>query len=140
MGRAVLAGLCVVLAGGAAAAQGLSPLTPSRPAFGGPSGIVPSAPPVITGASSDILRHRDPAGRPCLMVEGMARAHTLNSHLFDHVIAATNGCAQPIKVQICYFKSQDCVAMEVPGRTRKSRILGMLPAVKDFQFEFHERF
>jgi hypothetical protein len=30
--------------------------------------------------------------------------------------------------------------MEVPGDERKEAILGTLPAMKDFRFEFRERF
>jgi hypothetical protein len=89
---------------------------------------------------NDILRHRDPAGRPCLSVGGFARPHIVNPNLYDHVIIAVNSCPQRIIMRVCYYRSQDCIPMDVPGNERQEAILGIMPAEKDFRFEFREKF
>jgi hypothetical protein len=98
--------------------------------------------PTTFGASAgtEILRHRGPTGSPCLAVSGYARPHAANPNVYDHVIAAKNSCAQRITMQVCYYKSQDCQPMEIPGGERKEAILGTLPSVKVFRFEFREKF
>jgi hypothetical protein len=99
------------------------------------------APAIITGSQDlNLLRHRDFAGRPCLTVAGLARSHTTNLNLFDHVIDTTNSCPLKLRLQVCYYKSQQCVWMEVPGRDHKEALLGTLPSIRDFRFEFREQF
>jgi hypothetical protein len=125
-----------------ASAQSESPLgDSSRPTLGGVGVPAPVAPPTF-GASrgNEILRHRGPTGRPCLTVGGFARPHTINSKLYDHVIAVNNSCAQRITMRICYYNSQDCIPMEIPGGERKEAVLGTLPSIKDFRFEYRENF
>jgi hypothetical protein len=121
---------------------GLQPPSSSQPIFGTSTGTKPPlAPPIITGSQDlNLLRHRDFAGKPCLVVEGMARPHTTNPNLFDHVINAINSCPQKLRLQVCYYKSQECVWVEVPGRERKEALLGTLPSIRDFRYEFHEQF
>ena len=70
----------------------------------------------------------------------MARPHTTNPNLFDHVVNTINSCPQKLKLQVCYYKSQQCVWMEVPGREHKEALLGTLPSIRDFRYEFHEQF
>jgi hypothetical protein len=89
---------------------------------------------------NDILRHRDFTGKPCLIVGAFARPHTINPQLYDHVITATNGCPQRIVMRVCYYQSEDCIQMEVPGSQRREAILGTLPSAKDFRYEFQEKF
>ena len=143
MRRSLAVGVVASVLGVHAGAQGMA-VSPARPA--GMSGVVAAqamAPtPKKFGASqnTDVLRHRDPAGKPCLAIDGSVRAFISNPNLFDHLITATNSCIKPIKMQVCYYRTQQCVAMDVPGRSRKQAILGTLPSVKDFKFEFRERF
>jgi hypothetical protein len=94
------------------------------------------------GASADTktLRHKDFTGAPCLQVSGYARAHLIDKNLFDHVVTVQNNCPQRIALSVCYYHSQECVPVEVPGHERKETILGTLPAQKDFRFEFREKF
>jgi hypothetical protein len=97
--RAVVLG-SVVLAGpgGPASAQGLVPLT---------GNIFPSA--------NDAGRHHmSPTGKPCLALSGFAKAQAINPHIFEHWVGATNSCGKDIKLQVCYAKSLDCIAMDVP--------------------------
>ena len=117
------------------------PVESSRPTVGGtlPG---PELPPPTFGASAgtEILRHRNPAGRPCLAVDGFARPQTMNPNLYDHVISVTNSCAQRIGLKVCYYQTQECISMEVPGDEDKIAILGTMPSTKDFRFEFREKF
>jgi len=111
---------------------------PSTGSFGGGSSLPPR---IITGSqNTDVLRHRDLSGKPCLAIGGFARAHTSNPNLFDHVIQIKNSCAQSIKTEICYLRTQQCITLEVAGLATKEGILGTLPSMKDFQYEFRERF
>ena len=113
----------------------------SRPAVGGVGVAAPTEDRVIAASSgNEILRHRGPTGSPCLTVGGLARPHAANPKVYDHVIAVKNSCAQRITLTVCYYRSQDCVPMEVPGGERKEAVLGTLPSMPDFRFEFREKF
>jgi hypothetical protein len=114
----------------------------TAPTYGGTRGTSIPQPLPTFGASggTGILRHRDATGRPCLAVGGFARPHIIESNLYDHVITVTNICAKRISLQVCYYESQDCVSMDVPGDGTKEAILGTLPSTKDFRFAFREKF
>ena len=140
MNRVALAVLCLVAIGCSASAQsGMN--SSSSPVVGG---TIPGAnsPPPTFGASggNDVLRHRGPTGSPCLAVGAFARPYSTNTNLYDHVITAVNSCAQTISIRVCYYNTQDCIAMEIPGDGRKEAVLGTMPAEKDFRFEFRENF
>lgn len=132
----------VAIAYSANAQSGTTTFDNSRPTTGG-SGIrapVDTAPSFGASAGTEILRHRDFTGKPCLEVGGSARAHTMDPNLYDHVIAVRNNCPQRIAMQACYYRTHDCIPMEIPGGARKEAILGTLPSGKDFRFEFREKF
>ena len=93
-----------------------------------------------SSGNTDILRHRDATGKPCVSIGGFSRPHIINEHLYDHVIVGVNTCAQRIRVQVCYYNSTSCVPLEIPGGERREVILGTQPAEKDFRFEFREKF
>jgi hypothetical protein len=138
--RVALAVLCLVAISCSASAQsGMNPS--SSPVVGGtiPG---PDSPLPTFGASggNDILRHRGPTGSPCLTVSGFARPYSTNKNLYDHVVTAVNSCAERISMRVCYYNTQDCIAMEIPGDERKEAVLGTMPAEKDFRFEFRENF
>jgi hypothetical protein len=96
--------------------------------------------PFQASGGKDTLRHRNFTGKPCLSIGGMARPHTIDPNLYDHVIAVTNSCPQRIAIRICYFHSLDCIRLEIPGSERKEAILGTMPSLKEFRFEFREIF
>jgi hypothetical protein len=126
----------------AASAQGTAiPFGSSRPTVGGTMQS-PSEPLPTFGASgnTEVLRHRGPTGKPCLTVSGSSRSHTIDQNLYDHVITVTNGCALRIALRVCYYATDECIAMEVPGDETKEAVLGTLPSMKDFRFEFREKF
>ncbi len=142
MTRFVVAFLCVLSGGTASAQDASTPFEkPSRPTTGGsiPTPAMP-APSFGPRGGTEILRHRDFAGKPCLTVLGTARPHIIDRKLYDHVITASNACPQRIVIRVCYYRTDDCIPMEIPGGERKEAILGTLPATKDFGFEFREKF
>jgi hypothetical protein len=113
----------------------------SRPTVGS-SGI--STPERLPGfqenLSSDAPRHKDFTGRLCLTVSGFARPQTADPNLYDDVIDVENDCPQQIALQVCYYQSEDCIPMDVPGNDRKEAILGILPSTAEFRFEFREKY
>src|ERR1700733_8096204 len=111
----------------------------SRPTVSGTIGG-PTLPNFEASGSTEVLRHRSPLGTPCLGVLGNSRPHTTNPNLYDNVVIVTNSCPQRIALRVCYYGSDECVAMEVPGNERKEAILGTLPSMKNFRFEFREKF
>jgi hypothetical protein len=92
------------------------------------------------GESVDIMRHRDLVGKPCLTITALSRPHVVNPQLFDHVLLADNHCNQPIKLHACYFKTEYCIDMDVPGYGRKEAILGMRPSEPTFRYDIKEKF
>jgi hypothetical protein len=144
MKRITFVSFCIVAVFSVAHAQdALSPSSGSSSAtVGGTLGIqpLPARPTFGASGGNDIQRHRDFTGKPCLAVGGYARSRTLTPNLYDNVIVVVNGCPQRIALQVCYYQSQDCIPVEVPGGERKEAILGTLPASKDFRFEFREKF
>jgi hypothetical protein len=106
--------------------------------FGGTGGDNRSS--IKSNQNIDILRHRDASGKPCLTVAGFPRGHSINKDLNEHVISASNNCAKPIKIQVCYYKSHECISIYVPGWARKEAILGTLSSRQQFQYEFREIF
>jgi hypothetical protein len=102
--------------------------------------VISTPPNFEASGNTDILRHRGPTGSPCLTVSGYARHHTIDRNLYDHMILVTNSCAQRIKLRVCYYMTDDCILMEVPGDEHQEAILGTLPSMKDFRFDFKEQF
>lgn len=132
--------LCLFVAGGLRA-QGLQgPL--SGGVGGGAGGLsTPSpAPLLLNGEDNGLRRHRGPTGKPCLTVTGVPKPERINPNLFDHTITAFNDCGQRIKLQVCYYQSEHCIAMDVPPYGRDDAILGIMPGMAGFRFEFREQF
>jgi hypothetical protein len=128
--------ICLNVVAGTASAQNTT-----APSFGGVGVPAPTESPTFRASSgNEMLRHRGPTGSPCLDVGGFARRHTAVSNLYDHVIAVKNNCALRISIQVCYYNTQNCLPVEIPGGERKEAILGTMPSTKDFRFEFREKF
>jgi hypothetical protein len=130
--------------GTGAAAQGLtSPLgTGSASALGSTGGMRPPAQlPLLNGTQgAGVKMHLGPTGKPCLTVLGYANPEIVNPNIFNHMITVNNDCSQVIKMQVCYYQSQQCVPLDVPGYGRKEVALGIMPAMKQFRFEYREKF
>jgi hypothetical protein len=126
-----------VALGSVARGQGLLPPPSGAMEHGGAGGLTA---PFLNGEDRGIRRHVGPTGKPCLAVRGAARSETINPKLFEHRIVALNECSQRIKLQVCYYQSQHCVAMNVPPYGRDEVILGIMPSMSGFRFEFRELF
>lgn len=143
LGVAFLAIWVPVAAVPALAQSGMGSYDPlSRPVIGATSGMQDLDTPqrFEWSQGNGILRHRDFAGNPCLTVNGAAQAHKVDPNLYDDVITVVNNCPQRIAMQVCYYQSEDCIQMEIPGESHQEAVLGILPATKDFRFEFREKF
>jgi hypothetical protein len=85
-------------------------------------------------------QHMAPTGKPCLALRGYAQAQTINPHIFEHRVVATNSCGLNIKVKVCYHMSEDCITIDVPPWARKDSVLGIYPALRDFKYDAKEQF
>ena len=85
-------------------------------------------------------RHLAPTGKPCLTITTFAKAQRINPKIFEHWIAAANSCGQRIKLKVCYYKTDDCVAIDVPPFEKKETVLGIFPSLNSFQIETKEQF
>jgi hypothetical protein len=134
--------ICLSCAVPASAQDAGGPFRNSSPPS--PGGTIPNravaSPTFGPRAGTEILRHRDFAGKPCLAISGQSRSHVINPKVYDHVIIVSNACPQRIVIRVCYYRTQDCIPMEISGGERKEARLGSMPSVNGFDFEFRERF
>jgi hypothetical protein len=142
MNRTVITGvLCVTALGGLADAQSLSPLS-TRPIVGS-SGFAAPPPrePVLSGSlNQGPGQHLGPLGKPCLSAYATGRAQKINPRIVEHVVTANNSCSQSIKLRLCYYKSDRCVPLTVPGHQHKEIVLGIMPGTADFRYQYSEEF
>ena len=139
-----LASIIIVILGGGALAQGLLPLSGS---------IFPTP---------DDLNHRhmSPYGKPCLTFEGDVRPEGPTASFFgstgpdkkaepgalpvpkiyEHGIKVSNSCGQNIKVKVCYYKTDECIMLNVPPWDKKEAVLGIYPGLSGFRYEAKEQF
>jgi hypothetical protein len=109
---------------------------------GGAGAVVTRTPPSLFSNSqnSNAQVHPGPTGKPCVSVRGYTQQQIINDKIFDHMITASNDCSQPIKIQVCYYQSQHCTLIEVPAYGRKDALLGIMPEMKEFRYEYKEQF
>jgi hypothetical protein len=81
-----------------------------------------------------------PTGKPCLKLDGSAKAQIINKDIYEHWISAQNSCGQHIKVRVCYHGSEDCIVIDVPPWGRRDSVLGIYPALQDFRYDSKELF
>lgn len=93
-----------------------------------------------SGENAALAFHRDPLNRPCLDIEAASRRHVINPDVYDHVVSVYNRCLKPIKLRVCYYKSDHCIDMEVPGQQRKDGVLGIYPKMQYFRYSYREKF
>lgn len=93
-------------------------------------------------SASDTLerQHRDYAGKPCLQANGVSRPLASDPRILDHAVSLENHCIDRIKVKVCYYHTDECTDVEVPGNSRKEQIIGVFPAMQQFRYEVKERF
>lgn len=92
------------------------------------------------GNNAALAVHHDLVGKPCLDMEAAARSHVINPDVYDHVISVYNHCLQTIKLHVCYYHSDHCIDMEIPGSQRRDGILGVYPNMKYFRYSYREKF
>jgi hypothetical protein len=84
--------------------------------------------------------HLTGTGKPCLAIQGYAKPEVVNKNIYQHLIRAANNCSQIIKVQVCYYGTQNCITITLPPYASESSILGIFPALTVFRFEAKEQF
>ncbi len=132
--------------------------TPSRPIEGSTAGLhLPNQTQLgasqFSSPNSSFGVHRDPVGKPCVKVSAYSHQQTnyrkifdptlmprSSSNVFEHFISAQNHCSQPVKLKVCYYGSQSCVVVDVPGYGRQEALLGVYPAQPDFRYQYVEQF
>jgi hypothetical protein len=103
---------------------------------------------VVPGGGSSILpsqtevcrRHLGPTGKLCLNLQGSAKPQTINPKIFEHLVTVTNSCGQTIRVKICYHDTESCITVDAPPWGREARVLGIFPALKEFRYDYTEKF
>jgi hypothetical protein len=95
------------------------------------------------GVSSNDLagrKHLDFAGKPCLESSGKATPLASNARIQNHLVNLDNHCADLIKAKVCYYKTNDCTNVAVPGHSRREQVIGVFPALQQFRYEVKEEF
>jgi hypothetical protein len=110
-----------------------------RPAVGATQGVTVT-PYSSPSSGTYTRRHLSPNGTVCVFLGGVARPFTNNDKLFNHWISAENRCSDRIRIKVCYYATTICIDMNLAGHEQKEAILGTLPAVKDFRYEYREQF
>ncbi|TPQ30228.1 hypothetical protein C2U70_27185 [Bradyrhizobium guangdongense] len=114
------------------------PLTASQPIVGATRGLTVEMPRAEQNVANKI--HRNAAGKPCIQISASSRDETINPKIKEHIISATNSCNQRIKMKVCYYRTQNCVPLEIAAYDRKETVLGIFPSLTQFRYEYSEQF
>jgi hypothetical protein len=93
-----------------------------------------------TSSDSVDRKHRDFAGKPCLATSGVAHPLASNPRILNHSVSLDNHCTEPIKAKVCYYNTDECTNVDVPGNSRKEQVIGVFPAMQQFRYEVKEQF
>lgn len=94
----------------------------------------------ILGSDPASGKHLDLAGKPCLESSGSATPLASNPRIQNHLVSLNNHCPNPIKAKVCYYKTDECMDVDVPGHSRREQVLGVFPAIQLFRYEVKEQF
>jgi hypothetical protein len=130
----VLGAILVPLCGHRALAQALIPTSPQGNPYAGGNTLLNSTDDVTA------RRHKDLTGKPCITLIGDTRPQKINPQILDHMVVAKNACGQNIKMKVCYYHSEHCISMNVPAYLQKEAVLGIMPSMRGFRFEYREQF
>jgi hypothetical protein len=111
----------------------------SAPIYGGTGIAAQPASPFQPMQGTFAAAHKTSDGKPCISVSPSARAQAVNPKIIDQVVLVNNVCGQPIKVQVCYPKSSDCITVALEGFQKLQRILG-IGSSPAFAYEYRELF
>jgi hypothetical protein len=97
------------------------------------------------GASAQLMKpalppSKDNLGRTCLakVVGEPQPVRTSSVGLIQHVVRIQNVCLGKINVRVCYRNTEQCKTVTVNGRSWGEVILGFMPKVTTFQFDYDE--
>lgn len=110
----------------------------STPIFGG-TGLQPTNPFQPMQGTYE-KAHTTPDGKPCISVVASARHQAVNQGIIDQIVLVGNACGHPIRVQVCYVKSSDCIVVALQGYQRLERVLGIDSVSTQFRYEYRELF
>ncbi len=85
-------------------------------------------------------KHLDFAGKPCLETKGVSQPLASSPRILNHSVSLKNHCAERIKVKLCYYGTDNCTAVEVPGNSAKDQVIGVFPAMQMFRYDVKEVF
>jgi hypothetical protein len=91
-----------------------------------------------TESDSVQQKHRDFAGKPCLVTNGVSHPLASNRRILNHAVSLDNHCSERIKARVCYYKTDQCTDVEVPGKSTKEQIIGTFPAMQIFRYDVKE--
>jgi hypothetical protein len=94
----------------------------------------------FTADDTLVRKHRDYAGKPCLETTGISRPLASNPRILNHAVSLENRCFDRIKVKVCYYHTDSCTDVDMPGNSRKEQIIGVFPAMQLFRYEVKEQF
>jgi hypothetical protein len=94
----------------------------------------------FTESESFDPKHRDFGGKACLETSGVSRPLASNPRILNHSVVLDNHCVDRIKAKVCYYKTDNCTDVEVPGHSRKEQVIGVFPAMQMFRYEVKEQF
>lgn len=92
-----------------------------------------------SGENAALTVHRNSLGKACLNIEATSRAHVINPNVYDNIVSFQNQCNILIKVQVCYFGTENCVDVEVPAQKRTEAVLGIRLHSKYFRYSYKEK-
>ena len=110
----------------------------SAPVYGGTGRMAPPTPAPLLGTFQE--RHKAADGKPCISVAPISRPQIVNQKINDQIVVVSNVCSQPIKVQVCYIKSSDCIVVALQSYQKLERVLGISSGSSEFRFEYRELF
>jgi hypothetical protein len=112
----------------------------SAPIYGGTGRAAQPANPSPPMQGTYQESHKTPDGRPCISVAPTSHPQIVNRKIIDHIVVVSNICGQPIKVQVCYIKSSDCIVVPLQGYQKLERVLGIDSVSSEFRYEYRELF
>jgi hypothetical protein len=125
-----------------------------RPIEGGTGGNQPQSP-ALSQLRPRVKVHQDVAGNPCVTVaahslpkadfrkifggEQTSNGTDIKLKTFEHIISAHNHCGLTVRLRVCYYGSQNCVPLDVPGHDDGQVSLGISPE-SGFHYQYTEQF
>jgi len=111
----------------------------SPPVYGGSGKATPPATPAPALRGTYEESHKTPDGKPCISIAPGSRPQIINPKIVNQLVLASNICGQPIRIQVCYIKSPDCIVISLQGYQKLERVLG-IGSSSEFRYEYRELF